>query len=139
MPLIDMPIEKLLEYKGSSPCPTDIDEYWDFALAEMNRLNPDAEFIKKDFPSKIADMYDLYYTGTKNARIHAKVAVPKVYNDKLPAGLMFHGLYGSSDEWCNLLNYVSQGYVVAFMDARGQGGLSQDIGGTKEPHVQLLL
>ena len=131
MPLIDMPIEKLLEYKGSSPCPEDIDEYWDFALAEMNRVNPDAEFMKKDFPSKIADMYDLYYTGTKNARIHARVAVPKLYNDKLPAVLMFHGLYGSSDEWSNLLNYASQGYVVAFMDARGQGGLSQDIGGTK--------
>lgn len=128
MPLVDMPIEKLFEYEGSSPCPADIDEYWDLALAEMNSVNPDAKFIKKDFPSKIADMYDLYYTGTKNARIHAKVAVPKTRESKMPAVLMFHGLYGSSDEWSSLLSFASQGYVVAFMDARGQGGLSEDIG-----------
>jgi len=53
MPLVDMPVEKLFEYKGISPCPKDIDEYWDKALAEMNRVNHKAEFIKKDFPSKL--------------------------------------------------------------------------------------
>jgi cephalosporin-C deacetylase len=127
--LIDMPVEELLKYKGSSPCPADIDEYWDTALAEMEALEPDAEFIKKDFPSKAADMYDLYYTGTKNARIYAKVAVPKNIEGKVPAVLLFHGLAGSSHEWCNIIKYASQGYVVAFMDTRGQGGLSEDVGG----------
>jgi len=73
-------------------------------------------------------MYDLYYTGTKNARIHAKVAVPKNKEGKIPAVLMFHGLSGSSCEWSGLLKYASQGYVVAFMDARGQGGPSEDVG-----------
>lgn len=129
MPLIDMPLEKLYTYEGSSPCPKDIDEYWDTALAEMNALDPNPEFIKKEYPSKIADMYHLYYTGTKNARIYAKVAVPKNIEGKAPAVLMFHGLSGSSWDWEQLLPYVSQGYVVAFMDVRGQGGLSQDVGG----------
>lgn len=129
MPLVDMPIKELLEYKGCSPCPKDIDEYWDLALAEMNALDPKAEFIKKEYPSKIADMYELYYTGTKNARIYAKVAIPKNAEDKMPAVLMFHGLSGESSDWCDLLKYASQGYVVAFMDVRGQGGLSEDVGG----------
>lgn len=128
MPVLDMPVEKLYEYKGSSPCPKDIDEYWDSALEEMNSLEHNAEFIKKEFPSKIADMYELYYTGTKNARIYAKVAVPKNVQGKVPAVLMFHGLSGSSGEWNGLLKYASQGYVVAFMDARGQGGKSEDVG-----------
>ena len=127
--LIDMPVEELLKYEGSSPCPSDIDEYWDTALVEMNKVEHNAEFIKKDFPSKAADMYDLYYTGTKNARIYAKVAVPKNTEDKVPAVLMFHGLGDSSCDWCGLIHYASQGYVVAFMDARGQGGLSEDVGG----------
>lgn len=131
MPLVDMPVEKLLEYKGSSPCPKDIDEYWDTALAEMHALDPKAEFIKKEYPSKCADMYDLYYTGTKGARIYAKVAIPKNIESKMPAVLQFHGLSGSSYEWSSLLGYASQGYVVAFMDARGQGGLSEDVGGVK--------
>ena len=36
MPLVDMPLEKLKTYEGVSPCPKDIDEYWDTAIAEMN-------------------------------------------------------------------------------------------------------
>ena len=77
MPVVDMSLDKLYEYQGRTPCPKDFDEYWDDALKEMNSLDPKAEFIKKEYPSKICDMYDLYFTGTKNARIHAKVAVPK--------------------------------------------------------------
>ena len=127
--LIDMPVKELLKYKGSSPCPSDIDEYWDTALAEIAELGIKAEFIKKDFPSKAADMYDLYYMGTKNAKIHAKVAVPKNIKGKVPAILFFHGLQGSACDWCDTLKYVSQGYVTAFMDVRGQGGLSEDVGG----------
>lgn len=128
MPAIDMPVKELLKYQGISPCPSDIDEYWDTALAEMNALDPAPEFIKYDFPSKNADMYDLYFTGTKNAKIHARVAVPKCINGKAPAILMFHGLSGSSCDWSDLLKYTSQGYVAAFLDVRGQGGLSQDSG-----------
>ena len=129
MPIVDMPVEKLFEYKGSSPCPADIDEYWDSAIAEMNALDPKAEFVKKEYPSKIADMYDLFFTGTKNARIHAKVAVPKNIDGKAPAVLKFHGLSDYSGEWCSLLQYASQGYVIAAIDVRGQGGLSEDVGG----------
>ena len=129
MPLVDMPLEKLKEYQGSSPCPADFDKYWDDALAEMNSLDPKTEFIPYKYPSKIADMYDLWYTGTKGARIHAKFAKPKNVEGKVPAILQFHGLSGSSEEWQALIKWVSQGYVVAYMDVRGQGGLSEDVGG----------
>ena len=127
--LVDLPLRELYEYKGSSPCPSDIDEYWDAALAEMNALDPKAEFIKKDFPSKSADMYELYFTGTKGARIYAKVAMPKNIEGKIPAVLKFHGLAGSSWSWHELLEFTSQGYLVASLDTRGQGGLSEDVGG----------
>lgn len=131
MPAVDMPVEELFKYKGSSPCPADFDKYWDDALSEMNAINPEVEFVKKDFPSKVCDMFDLFYTGTKNARIHAKVAIPKNQDGKMPAVLCFHGLSGHADTWSDLLKYASQGYVVAAMDARGQGGLSEDVGGVK--------
>ena len=42
---------------------------------------------------------------------------------------MFHGYSGNSGSWVDKLGYVAQGYTVAAMDCRGQGGLSQDIGG----------
>lgn len=116
-------------YEGSSPCPKDFDQYWADALKEAEALDYNEEFIKKEFPSKFADMYELRYTGTKGARIYAKVCMPKQIDGKIPAVLMFHGLSGSSDEWGDLLKYASQGYLVAFMDVRGQGGKSEDVGG----------
>ncbi len=130
MPVVDMSVEKLFQYQGSTPCPADFDEYWDKAIAEMNEVEPNTEFVKTDFPSVCADMYDLYFTGTKGARIHAKVAFPKnIEGKKVPAVLKFHGLSGHCGDFLGLLDFASQGFVVASMDVRGQGGESQDVGG----------
>lgn len=129
MPIVDMPLAELKKYMGSSPCPADIDRYWDDALAEMDALEHNAKFTKVSFTSKGAEYYDLYFTGTKGARIHAKFAKPENIDGKIPAVLMFHGLAGSSEDWTNLTSYASQGYCVAFLDARGQGGYSEDAGG----------
>ncbi len=37
----------------------------------------------------------------------------------------------NSGDWYDLLPYAAAGYVVAAMDCRGQGGLSEDVGGVK--------
>ena len=131
MPVVDMPLEKLYDYKGSSPCPADIDEYWNDALSEADNVYTGEQFIKKEFKSKIADFYDLYFTGTKGAKIHAQFGKPKNAEAPFPAVLMFHGLSGRGDCWSELLKYISQGFCVAFMDVRGQGGESEDRGNVK--------
>ena len=40
MPLLDMPLEELLEYQGRNPRPEDFDEYWERALTEMRAVDP---------------------------------------------------------------------------------------------------
>lgn len=131
MPLIDMPLEELKQYKGISPCPTDIDDYWDKALAEMKALDPKVELIPAKFTVPYAECYDLYFTGVRGARIHAKYLRPKNGKEKHPAILQFHGYTSNSGDWNEKLNYVAMGYSVAAMDCRGQGGLSEDVGGVK--------
>jgi len=44
---------------------------------------------------------------------------------------MFHGYTCNSGDWADKLAYAASGFVVAAMDCRGQGGLSQDVGGVK--------
>ena len=129
MPLVDMPLEKLRVYEGRNPRPADFDEFWDASLAELAAIDPDPTFKPYDFPSNIADAYELTFTSTKGAKIYAKFMKPKNVSGKIPAVLRFHGLSGASSEWVSLLSYVSQGYAVAFMDTRGQGGYSEDVGG----------
>ena len=45
--------------------------------------------------------------------------------------LLFHGYSGNSGDWMDKLSWVGQGYSVAALDVRGQGGLSEDGGGVK--------
>ena len=132
MPTVDMSLDKLYAYQGKNPRPADFDEFWDKALAEMNATDPNPSFEDAGVPSRVADCYHLTFTGTKGAKIYAKFAKPKNLSGKAPAVLMFHGLSGSSSAWSrSILAYVSQGYVVAMLDCRGQGGISEDVGGVK--------
>ncbi|MBQ8388854.1 MAG: acetylxylan esterase [Clostridia bacterium] len=130
MPLVDMPLERLYTYEGRNPRPADFDEFWDKSLAELDQLDPKVALKPYPFPSACAELYELTYTSTKGARIYAKFAKPKnVEGKKLPAVLKFHGLSGNSGSWESLMVYASQGYCMAVMDTRGQGGLSEDVGG----------
>ena len=131
MPIVDMPLEELKKYKGSSPCPTDIDEYWEKAIAEMKKVDPGLELIPAEFQVPFAECFDMYFTGVRGARVHAKYLRPKNSSTKHPAVLQFHGYKGNCGDWNDKLNYVAMGYSVAALDCRGQGGLSEDVGGVK--------
>ena len=45
--------------------------------------------------------------------------------------LQFHGYSMHSGDWIDKLAYVGEGFCVAALDCRGQGGLSEDVGGVK--------
>ena len=129
MPVVDMPLEQLRVYQGKNPRPADFDEFWDKSLAEMNAIDPQAEFTPYPYASKIADCFELRFRSTKNAVIYAKFTRPKKIDGKIPAILHFHGLSGDSGSWKSLIAFASQGFCSVSLDCRGQGGLSQDVGG----------
>ncbi|MHB9138953.1 MAG: acetylxylan esterase [Victivallaceae bacterium] len=130
MPSLDMPLEKMLTYKGSSPCPKDIDKYWNSAIAEMKAIDPEVELLPADFQSPYAECFDMYFTGAGGARVYAKLLRPKnPPKKKNPAVVMFHGYGGNSGDWNDKLGYVAAGFTVAVLDCRGQSGNSEDVGG----------
>ena len=132
MPTLDKPIDQLREYMGSSPCPSDIDEYWDKMLNKMKQITPNVSLEKAEFQVPGATCYNMYFTGINNARIHAKLVKPnRTDNKEYPAVLHFHGYRGKSPHFNELLSYAFLGYTVAALDVRGQGGLSEDPGGYK--------
>ena len=131
MPLIDMPMDQLLNYEGRNPRPADFDAYWEKGLAEMRATDPKVELAAYPLKSRIADCFNLYFTGVGGARVHAKYLRPKESKGKHPAVLIFHGYSGNSGDWQEKLALVSQGYSVAALDCRGQGGLSEDAGGVR--------
>ena len=131
MSLIDMPLEELKNYKGRNPRPADFDQYWNRAIAEMRAVDAKVELVKSDFQVPFAECFDLWFTGVEGARIHAKYLRPKNSVKKHPAVIKFHGYSGHSGDWSDKLNYVGLGFSVAALDCRGQGGLSEDVGGMR--------
>jgi cephalosporin-C deacetylase len=132
MPLtFDMPLEELWKYQGCNPRPADFDDYWDQGLGEMRAVDPQVELIPADFQTEFAQCDHLYFTGVRGARIHAKFLRPRNAVLPHPAVLLFHGYSMNSGDWSSKLPYAALGFSVAALDCRGQGGLSEDKGGTK--------
>lgn len=129
MPILDMCLEELKQYQGSTPRPADFDAYWERALQELDKTDPAVKLQPAAFASPVADCYDMYFTGVGGAQIYAKLLVPKNIQGTTSAMLHFHGFGCASSEWVYYLPYAASGMVVAAMDCRGQGGKSEDVGG----------
>jgi cephalosporin-C deacetylase len=132
MPLtFDKPLAELWTYQGINPRPDDFDAFWRQALAEMHALDPQVELRPAPFQVPYAECYDLFFTGVGGSRIHAKYLRPKGSVTPHPAVLQFHGYSGNAGDWSDKLPFVALGFSVAAMDCRGQGGLSEDLGGIR--------
>jgi cephalosporin-C deacetylase len=141
VPAFDLPLDELRSYTGRNPRPDDHDAYWSAGLAELDAAIPVADVAINPVAhvAPYASCASLWFTGVRGARIHAKLLRPTGATEPGPAVLVFHGYSGASPDWFALLPYVAQGFTVAALDVRGQGGLSQDVGGalggTLEGHI----
>ncbi len=133
-----MPLRELEAYAGRNPRPADFDAFWDDALAEMRAVDPHVELVPHEIDADFAECFDLWFTGVGGARIHAKFVRPKGKRN-CPAVLQFHGYTWHSGQWHEKLAWAANGLVVAAMDCRGQGGLSNDAsvvsGNTHKGHI----
>lgn len=129
MAVFEKPLAELRTYAGANPRPADFDAYWDASVEEMRALDPRVELTPSPaLDSRSAECFDLWYTGVGGSRIHAKYVRPRGGTRGHPAVLHFHGYSGSSGDWADLLGWSAEGFCAAFMDCRGQGGLSEDRG-----------
>ena len=132
MPILDMPLSKLKTYKGMNPKPGDFDAYWAKALREMRSLDPRVKMTPNPaIRVSYADCFDLDWMGVGGAKIHAKLLRPRKISKPRPAILIFHGYSVSSGDWSDKLSYAAEGFTVAALDCRGQGGSSEDKGGVQ--------
>ena len=128
MPVVDMPLSELQTYAGLNPRPADFDAYWDDSLAEMRAVDPQIELRPAAFSAPGVACFHLYFTGVHGARVHAKYMRPAGKRN-CPALLRFHGYSLRSGDWHTKLGWALSGFCVASLDCRGQGGLSEDVGG----------
>jgi cephalosporin-C deacetylase len=130
MPMFEMPLDELRRYQGRNPKPANFDAYWKRALDDLAATPANVELQPHPNPANFAETFDLWFTGTGGARVHAQYMRPRDPGPH-PALLRFHGYSMNAGDWFDKLAWVAQGFVVAAMDVRGQGGLSEDAGGVR--------
>jgi cephalosporin-C deacetylase len=129
MPLIDLPLSQLREYRGRNPRPADHDAYWAAALRELDATDPRPELRPAAVVrSGQVEGFDLWFTGVGGARIYAKYLRPRsaAHGVRHPAVLQFHGYSGHTGDWLDKFGWPAEGFCYAAMDCRGQGGRSED-------------
>jgi cephalosporin-C deacetylase len=97
MPVFDLSVSELQAYAGTNPCPADLDAYWDEALEELGeaRRDEDIEIATVDHPAPYAECVDLWFTGVRGTRLHAKYLRPTDRSTPHPGIAVFHGYYAS--------------------------------------------
>ncbi len=100
-------------------------------MSEMRAVDPRAELVPAAFQTSFAECFHLYFTGVRGARVHAKYLRPRNGRERHPALLEFHGYSGQSGDFATKLAWVANGFAVASLDCRGQGGMSEDSGGVR--------
>ena len=130
MPLtFDFPLDQLRSYHGTNARPVDFDQYWERALMDMRATEPRTRLVPARFQVPGVDCSDLWFSGVGGANVHAQLLRPSNGHGPHPALLMFHGYSSNANDWSFKLGFVAQGFIVAALDTRGQGGLSEDSGG----------
>jgi cephalosporin-C deacetylase len=125
MPLVDMPLEQLLEYQGINPKPADFEAYWERALAQLAATPDEYTLTPHPLSSDFAEAFELRFKGVGGSEVFVKYIRPKGKTG-CPCILQFHGYSWFTGDWSSKLNWVAQGFAIAAMECRGQGGHSQD-------------
>ena len=126
-------IKQFKDYRGMGQRPADFDEFWARGLKEMRALALDVQQTPVAIKSRVAQAYDLWFTGVGNARIHAQLNMPKPFDPRKPHKglLMFHGYHVDAGDFTEKFGWAAEGFVVLALDVRGQGGPSEDTTKTK--------
>lgn len=127
MPIFEMPFEEMKSYRGRSPLPLDFDEYWEKALCAADETGLLYTLTPSEFKAPGVECCDLWFEGVRGARIHCKFLRPEKIEGKIPGVAVFHGYMHNAGEWFERLPYAYAGMAVIVMEARGQGGLSEDV------------
>lgn len=120
-----MDLEELKRYRGVKEMPEDFDAVWDKWLQEANEL-PLVYRVEKEEVLFRKIIYErLYFYGMHGEEVCCHL-LREDREGRKPVLFLFHGYASHSGDIFDKLPYVYNGFIVAAMDVRGQGGESQD-------------
>ena len=132
MPLFDLPLPELRDYKPDIAVPQDLDEFWAATLEETRRHDLAATFDPVDSGLTVIDTFDVTFAGFGGAPIRGWLHLPANRSGRLPAVVEYLGYGGGRGLPHERTLYAAAGYAHLVMDTRGQGS-GWSVGDTPDP------
>ena len=132
MPLFDLPLPELRDYKPDIAVPQNLDEFWAATLEETRRHDLAATFDPVDSGLTVIDTFDVTFAGFGGAPIRGWLHLPANRSGRLPAVVEYLGYGGGRGLPHERTLYAAAGYAHFVMDTRGQGS-GWSVGDTPDP------
>ena len=126
MNLFDLPLQELKAYKPNQTKEADFNSFWDARIRESQNHPLNVQVVQRDYYVKNVELFDVYFDGFRNSKIHAVYVKPKEILKSVPGVVMFHGYNWNSITPQHAFKYTLQGIPVLMVEVRGQDVLSPD-------------
>lgn len=133
MPLTDLPLSELREYRPDVAEPADFDAFWRRTLDEARGAGGDVTLVPAETPITQVIIEDLTFPGFGGDPVRAWVTRPWT-DERLPVVIEYVGYGGGRGLAGERLFWANAGYVHVLMDTRGQGSVWGSGGDTPDPH-----
>ena len=123
MPMLDMSLEEMREYRPAREEPEEFDSFWAETLEEARShdLNAVFEPIASGFTT--VDVFDVTFSGFNGDRIKGWYMLPHAAEGPLPGVVEYIGYGGGRGFPAEWLAFPSAGFAYLVMDTRGQGSV----------------
>jgi cephalosporin-C deacetylase len=134
MPLTDLTLPELVDYRPEVQQPEDFDDFWATTLAESRAAGGRVVLEPVTTPITQLVIEDLTFPGYAGEPIRGWVTRPANAAEPLPTVIEYVGYNGGRGLPGEKLHWAAAGFVHVLMDTRGQGSGWGTGGDTPDPH-----
>lgn len=134
MPLTDMPLARLREYRPEIGEPDDFDDFWASTLAEARAIGGTPEMVPVEVGFSEVEVFDVTIPGFAGDPVRGWFLLPRSITGALPVIVQFLGYNGGRGLPHERLAWAAAGFANLVMDTRGQGSGAGSGGATRDPH-----
>ncbi len=132
MPVTDLPLEQLREYRPVLQPPADFEQTWATTLAQARHHDLALRVERVDAGLPLVEVADVTFAGFGGDPIKAWLLRPANRSEPLSAVVEYNGYGGGRGLPHERLMWVAAGYAHLIMDTRGQGSSWGSAGQTSD-------
>ncbi|MDZ5710685.1 acetylxylan esterase [Jeotgalibacillus haloalkalitolerans] len=127
--------EELRSYQPLLTKEDDFDRFWRERVKENEQYRLNVTTKERSYPVEGIKVYDVYFDGFRNSRIHAAYVCPENVKNDAPVALIFHGYNWNTLQPNYAFKYAVQGIPALMVEVRGQNHLSPDMNHYEHGHA----